>query len=130
VYIVCHFRQVNNEQNSSKASWWMSMGSWDSVPDMTVMKCKSSGGHRFQTIHISLKLANKRHILEMSTSPRNDLYRPKLCHLSCTLVTSTHPKYRFWSSFFQACKTPTQKVENFSRVLTSVVSNTVEIGAG
>ena len=80
------------------------MGSWDFAPDMAVMKCKSSGGHSFQTIHISSKHAYKRHIIEMLTSPRNDLYRPKLCHLSCTLVTSTHPKYRIWGSFFRLAK--------------------------
>ena len=42
----------------------------------------------------SPKLTNEKHILGMSTSPRNDLYFPKQCRLSCSLsqtpLESTH----------------------------------------
>ena len=41
-----------------------------------MMKCKSSGGHSAQTVDPLSKLTYKRHILEMSTSPQNDFYRP------------------------------------------------------
>jgi len=50
------------------------------------------------------KLAYKRHVLGMSTSPQNDSCRLKLYHLSCTLVTNTHPKYHFQAQFLGACK--------------------------
>jgi len=75
----------------------------------------------------------KRHILGMPTSPRNDSCHPKLCCLSCTLVTSTHPKYCFRGQFFGLAY-PTRKFRNLSRVyapadtFTPVVSNMVEIG--
>ena len=75
----------------------------------------------------------KRHILGMSTSPRNDSCHPKLCCLSCTLVTSTHPKYCFRGQFFGLAY-PTRKFRNLSRVYAPadtfmpVVSKMVEIG--
>ena len=52
----------------------------------------------------------------MSTSLRNDSCLLKLCSLSCTLVRSTQPKIPLPVQFFWACKTPTQKFGNFSRV--------------
>jgi len=50
--------------------------------------------------HLPSKLTIKRHILGLSTSPRADFYRLKLCRLSSTLVTTPHPKYRFRGQFF------------------------------
>jgi len=41
------------------------------------------------------KTHSRKHILGMSTSPRKDLHCPKLCRLSCTLITNTPRKYPF-----------------------------------
>ena len=46
------------------------------------MECPLLGGRIAQTIHPPSKLAYKRHILGISTSPWYDFYRPKLCSLS------------------------------------------------
>ena len=75
------------------------------------MKCTSSGGHSAQIVYPPSKLMYIRHILGMSTSPRNDFCCLKLCCLNCTVITSTppHPKYRFRGQFFRACKTHTWK---------------------
>ena len=43
-------------------------------------------------------------------APQNDSCRPKLCCLSCTLVTSTPPKIPLPGGFGGACKTNKQKV--------------------
>ena len=61
-------------------------------------------GHSTRSVRPTSKLAYKRHILRMLTSPRNDFCCPKLYRLSCMLVTSTPPKYRFRGQFFGACK--------------------------
>jgi len=63
----------------------------------------------------SPKLTNEKHILGMSTSPRNDLYFPKQCRLSCSLsqTPNTPRKYPF-SVVFGTCKTTAQKFGNFS----------------
>ena len=91
------------------------------------------------------KLTYKRHILRMSTIPRNDLDRLQLCRLTNMLLTSTQPKILLlgptrvvrptrvvpdqrplnghcccccWAVFFGVCKTPMQKFGNFSQVYT------------
>ena len=45
-----------------------------------------------QTVHPPPKLTHKWYILGMLTSPRNDSHCPKLCCLSCSLITNTSSK--------------------------------------
>ena len=100
------------------------------------------------------KLTYKRHILRMSTIPRNDLDRLQLCRLTNMLLTSTRPKILLlgptrvvpdqrplnghcccWAVFW-GLQNPMQKFGNFSQVYTpahqfrSDVPNTVKISAG
>jgi len=60
-----------------------------------------SGGNSAKTVR---PLSNKRHILGMLASPRNDSCRPKLWHLSCTCTPASHPKPPKFA--LGACKTP------------------------
>ena len=56
--------------------------------------------HCYTTVYILHQNSHtKGTSLGIVDSPRNDFYRPKLCCLSCTLITSTHPKYRARGSF-------------------------------
>jgi len=73
------------------------------------MKCMSSGNHSAQTAHPPSKLTYKRPILGISTSPRNELYRLKLCCLSCMLITSKSSKIPipgavFWGLVKPICR--------------------------
>jgi len=67
-----------------------------------------------KTVRPLPKPAHKSHILGMSTSPRNNSHRPKLCHLSCTPITNTPQKYTF-SVVFGTCKTLRRNLEIFQR---------------
>jgi len=58
------------------------------------------------------KLTYKRHILGMSTSPRNDSQRPKLFCLSCTPITSMPSKLPIFSHF-GAWKKPCTEIWKF-----------------
>jgi len=76
-----------------------------------------SWAYSAQTVHQSPKLNHERHILGMSTSPRNDSHCRKLCRLSYTHITFTNtPSEVPILSCFGTCKTPTQKFRNFSTV--------------
>ena len=57
--------------------------------------CIFSWAYSPQTGRPPPKLNHERHILEMSTSPRNGSHYPKLCRLSCTPITNTPRKYPF-----------------------------------
>jgi len=50
------------------------------------------GSNKHPNLHPPWKLKYKRHILGMSTSPRNDYCRLRLCRLSCMLIPSTPHK--------------------------------------
>ena len=65
------------------------------------MECPLFRGLCAQIVHSPPKLTYKRHILGMSTSPRNDSF----CHTSCTLVTSTPSRILLPWAVFWACKT-------------------------
>jgi len=67
-----------------------------------------------QTVRPPPKLTYKRHILGMSTSPRNDSHRPQLCRLSCTPLTSTPPSTVPILAVLGTWKTPSQKFVNFA----------------
>jgi len=69
----------------------------------------SSGNHSAQTANPPSKLTYKRPILGISTSPRNELYRLKLCCLSCMLITSKSSKIPipgavFWGLVKPICR--------------------------
>jgi len=87
-----------------------------------------------QTARPSPNLIHERHILGMSTSPRNNSHCPKLCRLSCTPITNTTSKYPF-SVVLGTYKTLAQKFGNFSTIyacahrLTSLVQMLI-IGVG
>jgi len=51
-----------------------------------------SWAYSAQTVRPAAKVTLKRHIIGMSSSPQNDFFRQKLCRLSCTPRTSTHPR--------------------------------------
>ena len=88
-----------------------------------------------QTVHPPPKLAYKRHIFGMLTSPWNDFCCPRLHRLCCMRITRTHPNYCLLGQVFWACKTAAQKFGKFSLVyavahqFTSVLSRMVEIDA-
>jgi len=50
------------------------------------------GSNKCPNLYPPWKLKYKRHILGMSTSPRNDYCRLRLCRLSCMLIPSTPHK--------------------------------------
>ena len=68
-----------------------------------------------QTVRPPPKLTHERHTLGMSARPRNDPHCPKLCCLSCSLITNTHRKYPIFSCFgpFGTCKIPCAEIRNF-----------------
>jgi len=68
-----------------------------------------------QTVRPSTKLNHERHILGMSTGPRNDSHCPKLCRLSCFPITNTPRKYPF-QLFLGPVKPTAQQFGNFSAV--------------
>ena len=70
-----------------------------------------SWAYSAQTVRPPPKLTHKRHILGMSTRPRNDTRCPKLCRLSCSLITNVPSKVPMFSCFW-TCITPTQKFGN------------------
>ena len=94
-----------------------------------------SWAYSAQTVRPPPKLTHERHILGMSTSPRNDSHCPKLCRLSCSLITNTPRKYPLLA-VLGAVKPPAQKFGLFSQVyacghrFTSLVSKAVKISAG
>ena len=61
-----------------------------------------------QTVRPPPKLAHKRHIPGMLTSPQNDSQCPKLCCFSCSLITNTPWKYPFLA-FLGPVKSPVQR---------------------
>ena len=65
-----------------------------------------------QTVHPPSKLTRKRHILGMSTSPRNDSHCPKLCRLSCSLITNIPYKIPILA-VFGTCKIPYAEIRKF-----------------
>jgi len=77
------------------------------------------------------------HILAISTGPRNDFYRRKLCRLSCTLATATPTKILLsGGGQFLSLQNPYAEIRKFltgnapAHRFTPVFSNKVEIGAG
>jgi len=71
-------------------------------------ECPLFGGLCAQIVHSPPKLTYKRHIIGMSTSPRNDSF----CHTSCTLVTSTPSRILLPWAVFWACK-PDAEIRKF-----------------
>ena len=72
-----------------------------------------SWAYSAKTVHPPPKLTHKRHILGMSTSPRNDSHCPKLCRLNGTPVTNTSSKVPIFSCFWGPVKPPAQKFAQF-----------------
>ena len=63
-----------------------------------------------------LTQAYRRQILGMSTSPRNDSHYPKLCRLSCSLITNIPSKVPILAKFW-TCKSPCAEIR---KIITGV----------
>jgi len=72
-------------------------------------------GYSAQTIHPPPKLTYKRHILGMSTSPRNDSHHPQLCRLRHSSITTPYPRVPYFGLFWDL-ENPWPKLEHFSPV--------------
>ena len=59
----------------------------------------------------------KRHILGMSTSRRNDSRRPKVCRLSCCSITNTPPSTVPFQEFFRRGKPLCRNSEIFHKCM-------------
>jgi len=67
------------------------------------------GSYSAQTVRSLPKLAHKRHILWMLTSPRNDSRCLRLCCLSCSLITNTPSKVSI-VAVLGICRTPRAEI--------------------